>query len=207
MGAQKESLAGRAYQAVVEIGGEVTTTAIFHYMGLQTRVAEKTALNALSDMTRAGRLVRVKNATYSLPPKTGLEPVSKQERMWAVLRMRKRVTVADLQELAEVSDEYAKEWLRVLAKREVVKRIDHPSGNKPSVWQLINDTVTMPDLTDNAEQLRALRAKRLACRQQLAGASLTVDQASRDLSAALGIAYKAIESARDALEELGADDN
>lgn len=183
MGPQKESFAARVLRAVAEIGGEVATQAIFHYLGLQTRAAEKKALNALSDLFKAGRVVRVRPATYSLPVAKCLDQkVSKQARMWAVLRFRKRVTVADLQELAEVSLDYAEDWLRTLVKREVVKRIDQP-GNRPSIWQLINDTVKMPDLTDNADRLRAIRGKRKLALLALAKAAVAIEEAKQALIA------------------------
>lgn len=159
MGAQNESFAAKVLAAVNQIGGEVSTTQIFDRLRLQTRASEKKALNALSDLYKSGRVARIRPAVYTIPVGTCLT-APLQERMWRVLRMRRRVTVADLQELAGASREYAEDWLRRLNKRELVKRIDHPSGNQPSTWQLVNDTVEMPELTDNAERLRALRKRK-----------------------------------------------
>ena len=133
-------------------------------------------------MSEQPRLVRVRTATYTLPVAKGGGKVSKQARMWAILRFRKRVTVADLQELAEVSLDYAEDWLRTLVKREVVKRIDQPN-NRPSVWQLINDTVKMPDLTDNSERLRTLRAKRKWALHTLDQATVAIEEAKQALIA------------------------
>lgn len=182
MGKQAESLAAKVLRSVSEIGGEVSTSTIFDHLGLQTRVAEKKALNALSDLFKAGRLVRVKPATYTLPAATCKEVVPIQERMWRLLRMRRVVSVVDLQELAGASDNYAKEWLRTLTAREVVKRIDQP-GNRPSLWQLINDTVTMPADDTNAAKLRELRAKRTWALHTLNQAAVAIEEAKQALIA------------------------
>lgn len=173
MGKQTESFAAQVLAAVNKIGGEVTTTAIFHHLGLQTRAAEKKALNTLSDLFKAGRVVRVRPAVYAIPVGNCLT-VPIQERMWRVLRMRRSVTVADLQELAGASMDYAEDWLRMLHKREVVRRDDQP-GNRPSLWTLVNDTVTMPDLDDNAAKLRDLRAKKVL--QALDQAATAINEA------------------------------
>lgn len=177
IGKQSESFAAQVLRAVAEIGGEVTTTAISHHLDLRTRAAEKKALNALSDLFKAGRVVRIRPATYTLPTATGKEPVPIQERMWRVLRMRRVVTVADLQELADASEEYCWEWLRMLIAREVVRKISH-GPNKPCSWQLINDTVEMPVDDTNAARLREMRAKqRTAVVEALDRASTAISEA------------------------------
>jgi hypothetical protein len=155
MGEQAISLAARVFNAVKELGGEVTTTAIFDRLCLQTRAAEKTALNALSDMTRTGRVLRVRQGVYTIPAMQGVG-ISKQERMWRVIRARRRVTVADLQELADVTGNYAKEYLLMLSKHSVMLRQPQPK-NRPHVWVLINDPVIMPENKDKAARLRASR--------------------------------------------------
>lgn len=181
MGQQSESFAAQVLRAVAEIGGEVTTTALFDHLCLQTREAEKKALNALSDLYKSGRVKRVRPATYTLPLLTSLTaPI--QERMWRVLRMRRSVTVADLQELAGAARDYAVDWLRMLHKREVVRRDDQP-GNLPSIWTLVIDTVQMPALTDNAERLRILRAKRKLALHKLEQAAVAINEARQALTA------------------------
>lgn len=181
MGKQAESLSARVLAAVNQIGGEVTTTAIFHHLGLQTRVAEKKALTALSDLFRAGRVLRVRAAVYTIPVGNCLT-VPLQERMWRVLRMRRAVTVADLQELAGAAKDYAEDWLRMLHKREVVRRDDQPN-NRPSVWTLINDTVEMPIDEAKADRLREMRAKRKLALHSLDQAATAIEEAKQALIA------------------------
>jgi len=85
------------------------------------------------------------------------------------LRMRKRVTVDDMVEMAEVGASYAEEWLRMLARREVVRREDRPG--RQSLWILIQDSLEMPEDEEKAAKLRDLRAKKKA---ELAGRIETI---------------------------------
>ncbi len=80
---------------------------------------------------------------------------NKREIMWRLLRMRRRVSVEDLMEMAGVSKDYAKQWLRVLVQREVVRKDQKPG--LPGAWRLINDQTEMPEDEDKAARLRNLR--------------------------------------------------
>jgi DeoR/GlpR family transcriptional regulator of sugar metabolism len=170
MGAQSKSMAARVLAAVKEIGGEIRAADLFDLLVLQTGAQEKTARNALSDMANDGRLVRVRPGVFRLPETARPKPVSKQERMWRVIRARRRVTLADLQELAGVTKEYAKEYLLMLTKRAVMVRQPQPQ-NRPHVWVLVNDPVEMPE---NTEKAARYRAKRKAAKEKIVQA---LDQA------------------------------
>ncbi len=141
-----------------ERDGEVSTDELSRALFLQTRVDHRRMLNALSDLVKSGRASRVRQGVYTAGAQ-GREP-DKREVMWRTLRMRKSVTVADLQEFAGVAASYAEEWLKMLARRKVVRRVDQPGGGGCS-WRLIKGDLTeMPVDTDKAKRLRALRRKR-----------------------------------------------
>lgn len=80
--------------------------------------------------------------------------------MWKLLRMRKRVTLDDMVEMAEVNRDYAREWLAALVKNEVARRIQRPDGS--GLWVLCVDSLEMPVDDDKAAKLRDLRQKKKA---------------------------------------------
>ncbi len=137
-------------------GGEADANKLSCLLHLQTRQEHKRLLNTLSDLSRRGKIVRVRQGVYAPAPAAG-EP-DKREIMWRLLKMRRRVTVDDLMEMAAVSRAYANEWLRLLVKREVVSCIQEPG--QPGRWVLINDCAEMPQDSDKAERLRNIRLKK-----------------------------------------------
>ena len=139
--------------------GEASSDAVSKAMMAKTRQQHKNILNTLSELYRLGKLQRLRQGIYA-PAITTKKP-EKRQVMWSLLRMRKPgVTVDDLVELAEVSSDYAAEWLRMLAKREVVRRIDRPG--KQALWIVVKDSIEMPDDDEKAARLRDLRAKKKA---------------------------------------------
>ncbi|MBM9605943.1 hypothetical protein [Desulfopila inferna] len=138
--------------------GDVTVTDLSCALHLQTRKDHKRMLNTLSDLVKSGKAVRVRQGVYTFSAEAR-EP-DKREVMWRALRMRRIVTIADLQEFAGVSHEYAKQWLAMLVKRKIAQRNTPANKNHPHSWRLIkNDLVDMPVDTDKAAKLRTLRLK------------------------------------------------
>lgn len=182
---QMQAVLDAALALCREHGGQATTDAISILVGAQTRLQHKRVLNVLSDLLRQGRLTRVQQGVYG-PPANKPAP-DKREVMWRILRMRRRVQVADLIEMAGVSKDYAREWLRVLVEREVVRK--HQSPGLAATWQLINDTYTMPEDEAKAARLRDLR------RQKKQAAITAIDASIKSLQAA----GKALSQARDAI--------
>jgi len=109
--------------------------------------------STLRDLRRSGEIERVVSGTYRWTGKKNGKP-QVQEVMWRILRMRKVVTKEDLQELAGASRNYAKEWLNMLVRREVARKL---SGGR---YQLISDAVEMPVNIEKAEKLYMLYMKR-----------------------------------------------
>ncbi|MEW6595686.1 MAG: hypothetical protein AB1413_12535 [Thermodesulfobacteriota bacterium] len=162
-----QSFAGRVLETLTKLAatatsGRVHADDVSSALMVQTRQAHKQVLNALSDLSKAGKVVRVQQGVYALAEDQTRKP-DKREVMWRVLRMRKRVVVADLVELAGVSREYAKEWLQMLVARGIVRRSPQPD-NQPHHYQIINvnAAVAMPVDEAKAAKLRALRRKKSA---------------------------------------------
>ena len=138
-------------------GGEADVTKLSCLLLLKTGKDHKRLLNTLSDLACRGKVVRVRQGVYAPAPAAG-KP-DKCEIMWRLLKMRRRVTVDDLVEMADVSPAYAHEWLQLLVKREVVRRIPRTGGFGEG-WMLINDLAEMPQDSDKAERLRNIRLKK-----------------------------------------------
>jgi len=173
---QSMSFANKIRTAVKEVlasGREASTINISLQAKVMTGKDQKRMLNALCDMTNAGELARVRPGVYALAAPRG--PENKNKVMWRLLRMRRRVTVDDLVEMAEVKELYAEEWLRTLARRGVVRK-------DGKAFHLLLDTVEPPELTDNADKIRALREKKKQA------AAIAMEAATK----ALGVAMQAI---------------
>jgi predicted transcriptional regulator len=146
-----------ALKKVVQEGnGEADVAKLSCMLHLQTSKDHKRMLNTLSDLTRRGKIIRVSQGVYA-EAKAAAEP-DKREVMWRLFKMRRRVTVDDLMEMADVSRDYAVEWLRVLVKREVARKLQEPG--KTGLWVLVNENVEMPQDEDKAQRLRDIRMKK-----------------------------------------------
>lgn len=139
-------------------GGEVTVKSVSYAMSARTPQQHKNVLNTLSDLFQQGRLQRLRKGVYSAVVSTG-KP-EKRKVMWQLLRMRKRVSIEDMMTMAEVSQDYAREWFRMLTEHGVVRKLQ--SLGKASVWVLVKDSIEMPTSDEKAAKLRALRARKKA---------------------------------------------
>lgn len=176
------------FEAVLDIcakkGGEATTDEISIRVGAGTHMSHKRVLNILSDLLRRGKISRLRQSVYG-PPTLEAPPPQRAEVMWRLLRMRRRVQVDDLVEMAGVSEKYAAEWLRMLLRRGVVIKHQQPGGK--GTWQLVSDQVEPPENTEKAEALRALR------RQRKERALGMIEEAKR----VLGLACEAVDALDD----------
>ena len=126
-------------------------------LGLGDRLSHKRLCNTLSELTLAGRLRRVDKGLYERPD--GPKTPDKQECMWRILKMRRTVSAADLQEMAGVSRDYALEWLRLCVRNGLAAKTQRP--NQPAVWRLVAAAeAEQPVNGEKAEKLRALRRRR-----------------------------------------------
>lgn len=137
-------------------GGEIGTNDVSISLLLMKKNDHKRLLNTLSELTGEGKLRRVRQGVYAAPvvPAKSSQP-EKREVMWRILRIRKKVTLDDLVEIAGVGRDYARQWLSMLAAHGVVRKIDQ-------FWLLQHDSVEMPVMDDEAARLRRLRLKKKA---------------------------------------------
>ena len=98
-------------------------------------------------------------------------------------------------ELTEASADYAKEYLRMLAKREIVRALPQP-GNQPSKYQFIKREMVQPPSDDKkADRLKAQRAKKRTA------AIASLDESVRVLFCAMGQLRRAHKKAILTLDE------
>lgn len=145
----------KTMEALGSDGADVTVDAICQETGIVLNKTKNKVFGTLRDFRRSGEVERVSRGVYRWVG-GGRKKPEIREAMWKLLRARRVVTIADLQELAGASRTYAEEWLGTLHKHGVVRRI------RPGRYQLIKDRVAMPDLTDNRLKLRENRAKQKA---------------------------------------------
>ena len=141
-------------ELTADSGKAATTDEISIKLRLMTHTDHKRLINTLSEMSRDGKIERTGKGMYKSIQRNAKPTIC--ERMWSVLRMRKRVNVEDLMVLAGASNDYAKEWLRALERQDVVAK--QGEGNLDAcTWVLIKDTIDMPQNAAKAERLRDLR--------------------------------------------------
>ena len=141
-------------ELTADSGVAATTDEISIGLRLPTHKDHKRLINTLSEMSRDGKIERVGKGLYKSIQRNAKPTIC--ERMWSVLRMRKRVNVEDLMVMAGASNDYAKEWLRALERQDVVAK--QGEGNLDNcTWVLIKDTINMPQNDAKADRLRDLR--------------------------------------------------
>lgn len=152
----RDSLANRVREAAKSLrarGRTFTVDAIAEILEVPSYAEKNRVRNAVHNLRNAGEIQSVSPGVYTYTGKQ--QGPSKQKVMWNYFRMRMKcgasVTVEELQGAAEVSAEYAKEWLKFLVRAGFVKRL----GN--GEFQLLKDPVEMPANDIKAARLRSLR--------------------------------------------------
>lgn len=134
-------------------------------VGVQSYADKKRLSTVIRDALRKGEIERVARGTYRSIARKEPAPATGRDRMWRILRMRRRVTADDLVELAGVARSYALEYMRALVKAEVVRASGGPGA--PRIYELAQDPVKPPATDDNARKLRELRARRKSAMEAL----------------------------------------
>lgn len=154
------SFAGKVRAAVRRLmanGNEFTTAELSHAVGIQTFDDNKRLHWALRDLKKAGDLVAVRKGVYRLSEgRPAQKRGEKRQVMWRFLRANRRVSVEDLQEIAAVSADYAREWLQALVRLNVV------AVRTDGRFELLHDVVEQPRNDHKAEKLRKMRARKKA---------------------------------------------
>lgn len=89
-------------------------------LGIQTRKDMRKVDEAVKALLKSGDLERQEPGLFRFTGQP-LKP-SKQEVMWRYLRARRAVTTEELEEVAEATPDYVREWLRLLVKQKLVRR-------------------------------------------------------------------------------------
>lgn len=135
-------------------GREVANSELAEALDLVSDKDKRGMYRALADMRKHGEVKRCRPGVYIYTAKLKTEDELRQ-KIWRVIRSKRVVTINDLMELAGASETYAKDYVQMLVRREVVKTIRTKRGRWK--YQLINDPVVMPVNEDNAKKLRKLR--------------------------------------------------
>ena len=182
-----------------ELGGDgrqVKISVLAEALDMISNKDKRPLYRCLSDLRDAGEVERVSPGVVVYRGKAGAGP-DIRSAMWSVIRMRKMVTVADLVELANASESYAKEFLALLVRRGCVERIGR-IGQSPT-YRLINDLGPQaPADTAKADRLHHIReAKKKAIAQ--------LDEAGQALIAATHAIVRARMAVVDIQETEGDD--
>jgi len=175
----KETFTGRVRDAchyLGEYGNDITLDQVYDRVDVRTYKEKDELRTAMSQLCKAGELARVGEGIYRLVQKTVGKPQI-QEVMWRVLRARRTVTLADMEELAGASPTYATEWLQMLGRRKIVRHL------KNGKWQMVTDPgPTMPLNDEKAERLRNLRAKKKEALDAMDRAFMAIAEARMAMS-------------------------
>lgn len=148
----RETLQRMSPATVDNLTMDISTTASTDVVaGRHVRPMVQTALR---DLCKSGEAERIDSATYRWLGRSGETPQIR-ERMWRVIRARRTVSVEDLMELAEAGEHYAMQWLRLLVRQGIMRKLS--DGR----FQMIHDPVIMPEDEEKKQNLRALYKKRV----------------------------------------------
>ena len=157
-------------------GREVANSELAVALDMVSHKDKRGMYRALADMRKHGEVKRCRPGVYIyiVRPKTEDEL---RQKIWRVIRARRIVTIDDLVELTGASEKYSAEFMRMLMRREIARRIDDPHRRRKSKYQLIKDPVIMPVNEDNAKKLRKLRKQK---KKEALRALSAVDTAIRE---------------------------
>lgn len=156
----RDGLTGNLRKIAQELsaqGKDITVSEMADTVGVRTYRGKEKVRKALQELFYVGEMERLSPGVYRYVGRREQKP-RKQKVMWRFFRMRKKcgacVTIEDLQAAADVTHDYAREWLTALIRLGIVK--EQGKGR----FQLLKDPVEMPANEKKAEKLRALYRQR-----------------------------------------------
>lgn len=173
---------------------EFTLEDVALHLDLISGPEKKKLRSTLRDFSRRGEIQIVRPGVFVYVKSVEIRPAEKKRKMWSLLRSRRVVTTDELVALAGVTRGYAMEFLQVLVRQGVVKRIGKVT--RPGKYQMIKDLVKMPPNEEKAERMRALRVAKKK-------ATVAIDQAAESMIGAT----KALAELKTALDEIPEDDD
>ena len=132
-------------------GVEVTHTDLEIALDLITKADKKPMYSALYTMRGQKEIERVRPGVHRLVNKK-IKP-NKQQQMWSFLRSKRTVSIEDLMEASEAKRDYVREFLQALVRNESVRKL------RNGKYQLVKDTVTMPQNEEKTARLRRIRVQ------------------------------------------------
>lgn len=156
-------------------GREVTNKELAEALDLVSDKGKRSMYRVLSDLRKQNEVRRVRPGVYVCLGKTGDDEL--RQKLWRVIRRLRTVTIDDLMELTGASECYAKEFVQMLVRREVARRIDGPHRKKAK-YQMIKDPVTLPENQEKIQSRRKLRRqKKREALAALQAAELAINKA------------------------------
>lgn len=170
-----------AFQKLAPDGGPVTSQKLARHLDLIQGDDKRPFHATIKDMLKREEIERLSPGVYAYRGREVKKPDIKSA-MWAVLRMKRAVTIDDMQELSSASREYAKEFMNMLARRGCVEKITQ-SGR--ILYRLIEDPgPDTPMDTAKAEKLRRIRESKKRALAEIDRAGEMLMTASQALVAA-----------------------
>lgn len=162
MAGHKDSFAAKIRTAVKKLRHDTMTYAdISSTADLRSTLEEKKMRSTVKDFLKRGEMARIAPGVFRYVGQKKDNKITEKRRvMWNLLKMMRTVTVEDLQELAEVTYDYALEWLRMLVRREIVRKIEPEKPSLPCKWQLIKELAEMPEDEAQKEKYREIRRQK-----------------------------------------------
>ncbi|MBW2642804.1 MAG: hypothetical protein JRC89_05390, partial [Deltaproteobacteria bacterium] len=139
-------------------GREVANKELAVALDLVSYAEKRGMYRVLADLRKQNEVRRVRPGVHVYLGKAGDDEL--RQKLWRVFRRLRTVTVDDLVELTGASEGYAKEFVRMLVRREIARRIDGPKRKDKSKYQMVNDPVKMPEDEEKARRLRKLRRQK-----------------------------------------------
>lgn len=160
MAGHKDSFAEKIRTAAKKLGQSFTFPDLSNAANLRSSAEEKKMKSTMKDFINRGEMARIAPGEYRyVGRQKDKAEIEKRRVMWSLLKMRRIVSVEDLQELAGVSKDYALEWLLSLVKNEAARKITPANPTLPCRWQLIKDVDVMPEDEARKKKYRDIRRK------------------------------------------------
>ncbi len=180
----RQSFTNRVRQALIalsETSEQVSNAELAQALDLVGDRDKRPMYASLCDLRKSGEIERVRPGVHVYKGLDKRQPEIRA-RMWTVVRMRKVVSIEDLQELCGASEAYALEFMRMLARRAVVEKIDRGPGS--SVYRLVKDGLNAPEDDEKSARLRRIRLAKKRALEELDAAGKTLIDAAQAIARA-----------------------
>ena len=163
--------------------GDISYSEIARQLDFVSDREKQPMYRAIRDFIRRGECVSVGMGAVRYVASNQPRPARKTNCMYRFIRANRNgvITVDDLVANCNVSENTAREYLKMLTRRAITRRIDMPNNQKAK-YRMINDPG--PNLVRNdanTEKLRRIRAAQKEVQAQMDLVSAALDSASTAL--------------------------